>query len=99
MILDNETFARVREVAQRNGYPTAFVQYSGAEDVTIRGEKTQVVWFTCRDRAGFARRGARLAFSEDFRLMFWRPLCYVASVGEKRFRVACSRTGRTLSRV
>ena len=93
MLLNKESFDRIRSLARDAGYSVTRCQYSGAE--TIDGET--IVWFTVADKMSFPRRGARLGFSEAFKLKYTKPLVYICSVRGRRFRVACSRTGRTLS--
>ena len=101
MILDKATFNRVGELLSVGKYPTSYVAYSGAETVRDGNRRVQVVWFTCQDRKLFARRGQRVAVTEDFRIAFTKPLVFVASVttssGTRRFHVACSKSGRTVT--
>ena len=101
MVLDKSAFTRVGELLAEGKYPTSYVAYSGAEIVKDGNRKVPVVWFTCRDRKVFPRRGQRVAVTEDFRIAFTKPLVFVASVttssGTRRFHVACSKSGRTVT--
>lgn len=95
MKLDQKCFDRINEALGEAGYPTGIVEYAGATIV----EGGPVIWFACRDRRFSPHRGQRVAFDEDFQILYTKPLVQIVSVGEKQFRIACSKGGRTVSRV
>ena len=97
MILNAESFARVRRVLADSGYPTEYFAYAGAENVRDGNRIVPVVWFTCRDRRFSPRRGQRVAFAEDFTIAFVKPLVVIVSVRDRVFRIACTKGGRTVS--
>ena len=98
MILNQETFEKVGSLLAAEKYPTAHIAYAGAETLRDGNRHVPVVWFDCRDKRVTPRKGQRVAVTEKFDIAFTKPLTYSVSIGGKSFSVACSKSGRTVSR-
>lgn len=102
MRLDSETFGKVRTLLASKNHPTVVVQYNGAEKCRDGDTIIPIVWFKCTDGRTFPKCGQLVAIDEQFRIRFTKPYVYCGSITRNghthSFRVACSKTGRTISR-